>query len=119
MTPSGSWRVRSGIDRWPLERRPAGTLHHGSDRFGLNSVRRFPDRIGQGQQIIRIRRRRPIRHRQPQHFPASGYSQPVGMLRTQIVTMRFGIGREGAQDCGGIGIHVRQSRHCRLLAAGP
>lgn len=121
MAPPSRWGIAfHALGGW-FQRHPAGPLQRGPGSLGIriSGIRRLPDSICQGQQIIGIRWRRHIRHGQSQNFPAPRHSQSVGMLGTQIVTVRLGIGGQRTQHRSGIGIHVRQSGDCRLLAAGP
>lgn len=53
---------------------------------------------------------------QPDQFPSQRGGKPPGMTGAQIVTMRFRIGGERAENCGGVGVNVRQGSHCRLAA---
>ena len=77
----------------------------------------FPDGIGQCQEVIWPGLVGCGRHRQPEDFPAAGNCQRPGMLLAQIVTMRLGIRSQGAQDCSGVCVYVRQCSHRRLAAA--
>jgi hypothetical protein len=72
---------------------------------------RLPDRIGEGQQVVRTRLRRICRHGQAQDFPAAGHRQRPGVLFAQIVTMRLRVRGQRAQHSGGVRVHVRQSCH--------
>jgi hypothetical protein len=70
-----------------------------------------PDRIGQGEQVIRARLVGCGRHGQPQHLPAPGHRKGVCVLLAEIVAMRLSVGGQGAEDSGGVCIHVRQGGH--------
>jgi hypothetical protein len=59
------------------------------------------------------------RHGQPQHFPATWDCKRIGVLFTEVVAVRLGIGGQRTQDGGGVCIHVRQGCYRRLAAGGP
>jgi hypothetical protein len=73
--------------------------------------RRFPDRVGKCQEVVGARLLRVGGHGQAKYFPATWNRQRAGMLLAQIVTMRLSVGGKRAQDCGGVGIDVRQSSY--------
>lgn len=96
--------------RWRLECSMHGPLARG--RISCSGpLGRLPDRIGEGQQVVRARLRRSCRHGQAEDFPAAGYRQRPGVLFAQIVTMRLRIRGQRAQHRGGVRVHVRQSCH--------
>lgn len=95
---------------WSLKRGMDGPLARGGTR-GSWPQGRLPDRIGEGQQVIRTRLRRSGRHGQAQDFPAAGHGQRAGVLVAQIVTMRLRVRGQRAQHSSGVRIHVRQSCH--------
>lgn len=72
---------------------------------------RLPDSIGQGEEIVGAGAGGVGRHRQPQHFPPARDGQGPGVLFAQVITVRFGIGGQRAQNGGGVCINVRQSGH--------
>ena len=71
----------------------------------------FPDGVGKGEEVIGSGTCRAGRHGQAQHFPAARDGQGPGVLFTQVVAVRLGVGGQGAQDCGGVGVNIRQSGH--------
>ncbi len=71
----------------------------------------FPDGVGKGEEVIWAGTCGGSRHGQPHHFPAARDGQGPGVLFAQVVAVRLGIGCQGSQDRGGVGIHVRQSCH--------
>jgi hypothetical protein len=72
-------------------------------------------RVGKCQQIIGSRFRLLLGH-EPDHFPTSRCRQRLRVLLAQVVTVRFRLACQRAEDCGGVSIGVCQGRGGRTLA---
>jgi hypothetical protein len=84
----------------------------GSARLRLGGQRSgVPHSIGQGQEVIGARLLRGSGHGQAQDFPAPRDGEGPRVLLAQIVTMGFGVGGKRTEDCGRVGIDVRQCSH--------
>jgi len=89
------------------------------DRLRVNSgASRLPDRVRQRLKIIRRRADR-LGDLQPDDLPAQWRRQPGRVPGAQVVTVRFGIGRERAEHSGGLRVYVGERRNRRLTAGGP
>jgi len=78
-----------------------------------------PNGVGKRQQVIGPWLLGGGRHGQAQHFPATGNRKRIGMLLAEVVAVRFRVGGERPQDCGGVCVHVRQGGYRRLAAGRP
>ncbi len=69
------------------------------------------DCISQCQEVVRARLLRRGGHGQAENFPATGNGEGIGVLLAEIVTMGLGVGGQRPEDCGGVGVDVRQGSH--------
>jgi len=84
----------------------------GSRRLGLGRQGRgIAHGIGQGQQVVGARLLRGGGHGEAQDFPAARNGEGIRVLLAQIVTMGLGVGGQRPEDCGGVGVDVRQGSH--------
>src|SRR6266516_587331 len=78
---------------------------------------RLPDSVGQRLQVIGFLLGRP--GREPDHIPAAGNSQPVGVRCAQVVAVRLHVAGQRAEHGGGVAVHVGQRVERDLFARGP
>jgi len=74
------------------------------------------DRVGQRFEVVGARRA--AVRRQADHFPTAGGGQPLGVFGAQVITVWLGVRRQGAQNCGRVGVNVREREDGRLTASG-
>jgi hypothetical protein len=105
---AGGWRddpeVAAPSD---LARRPAGhtagrLLHAGGGASGL------PNRLGQGDQVVRARYGCLELTEVADELPAAGRREAAGVAVAEVVRVGFGIGGQRADDGGGVRVDVRQ-----------
>src|SRR5579875_636346 len=91
---------------------PAGR----TGRAGRLAPRRLPDGVGQRLEVIDA-----LLHRvtgQPDHVPAPGHGQPLGMLGAQVVAVRLHVRGQRAQHGRGVAVHVGERVDGGLPACG-
>ncbi len=94
--------------RWPLRPRLAAGLLRGSGPRRRGRAGGLADRVGQREQVV-VGRPLGLRvGRQPEHLPAAGGGESLGVGLAQVVGVRLGVRRERAQDGRLVGVHVRQ-----------
>lgn len=69
----------------------------------------FADSVHQCRELIGSRGAGLIAKLKPEDFPAAGRSKALCMEFAQVVAVWFRVRCQRTQDCGGIGVHVRQS----------
>lgn len=69
---------------------------------------RLPDRLGEGDQIVRGRRRRAELALMPDQLPAPGRRQGAGMSLAEVIRVRLGKRRKRADNRGRVGVDVGQ-----------
>ena len=69
----------------------------------------FADSVHQGGELIGSRGAGLVTKLKPKDFPAAGRRKALGVEFAQVVAVRFCVGCQRTQDCGGIGVHIRQS----------
>jgi hypothetical protein len=79
---------------------------------------RLPHSVGKGFQIIPAGPGRTGTVGEPDDLPAARCREALGVLGTQVVAVGLGVGGERAEDCGRVGIDVRQRRDGGAAASG-
>lgn len=74
--------------------------------------------VGQGFEVVAAGARRAGPVGQADDVPAARGGQALRVLGTQVVAVGFGVGGERAENCGRIGVDVRQCRDGRAAARG-
>lgn len=70
----------------------------------------FTDGVDEGHEVVRVGFLRSRWQGESDYFPTARNGQSFGMGRTQIVTMRFSVGGQGAKHSSGIGVHEGECR---------
>src|SRR5690606_11566970 len=91
-------------------------LADGLAHAGAAGPARLADRVGQRLEIVGARRG--AVGGQAHHLPPPGGGEPFGVFGTQVVTVRLGVRRQGAENCGRVGVNVREREDGRLTAGG-
>ena len=76
----------------------------------------FTDRIGESEQVVGGRLRFGVLGRESDHLPATGGGEAGGVLTTQVVGVRLGVRRQGAQNGRAVRVDVRQGGDRRTAA---
>jgi hypothetical protein len=99
----------------------APTAYRGVNRGKIFSGRGWParltDRLGEGDQVVDVVRRRIEFALVPNEIPATRRGQAAGVLLAEIVRMRLGECGERSDDGGGVCVDIRQRRHSQPGAA--
>ena len=80
---------------------------------------RLADGVGQRLEVVAAVANGTVVHRQPYDVPSTRRGEARGVLRTQVVAVRLGIGGKGTEDGGRVRVDVRQRRDGRTTARGP
>ena len=78
---------------------------------------RLPDGVGQRLQVVGYLLGR--NGRQPDHVPAAGKGEPVGVPGAQVIAVRLHVGGQRAEHGGGVTVDVGQRVQRDLPAGGP
>lgn len=81
-------------------------------------TRRFADRVGKRFQVVSAGPCGSGAVQEPDDLPAARRGEALGVLGAQVVAVGFGVGGEGAEDRGRVGVDVRQRRDGGTAASG-
>jgi hypothetical protein len=95
-----------------------GSLRTGSRVHGRGGPGGFAHGVGKREQII-LRGASVDAQGEPDDLPPAGRRQPLGMLVTEVVGVRFGIGGQRTEHRRLIGVYIGERGHRAPLARGP
>jgi hypothetical protein len=95
-----------------------GVGRHRSRRVAPGRTGRLPHGVGESLKIVTAGPGGPGIDGQPYDFPAARGSQPLGVLGTQVVTVRLRVGGERPENGGRIRVDVRERRDSGTAACG-
>lgn len=87
-------------------------------RCALLRAGRLAHRVGERFEVVTARPGRTRGVGEADDLPAAGRGEALGVLGTEVVTVGFGVGGEGAEDRGRVGVDVRQRRDGGTAASG-
>src|SRR5918996_1449529 len=97
---------------------PAADLVHPGSVRGLRAGG-LAYRVGEREQVVTARPDARRIRSEPDDLPAPWRHESLGVLRAQVVTVRFGVGGQRPEDRRRVGVHVGERRDRRTAARRP
>src|SRR5918996_1649848 len=97
---------------------PAADLVHAGGVRGLGAGG-LAHRVGEREQVVTARPDARRIRSEPDDLPAPWRHESLGMLRTQVVAVWFGVGGQWPEDRGRVCVHVGERRDRRTAARRP